>query len=287
MTAFAFVLTLFLFRVMYEGAGYWSLSRELRADHPLHHLYAAGGGVGVGLGLFGTGLMTAMTLYTLRKWLTRWEWLGSLGSWLQFHIVCGIWGPLFILLHTGFLWPTGLIAVGFWCMVLVALSGVFGRYVYGFFPRLSSGKALAWDDALEELADLRAALVAATSGTRSHAVGHAVQVVQTFEMDAYSVLDLWRLNVETRRRKRRIREHLKEAELPREVHDEALRTLSDQLQLRRGLDASRVAYRLFRYWHLFHRPLAMAMYTIIVFHIGFAIVFGGSLNRFFALFGGT
>ena len=57
-----------------------------------------------------------------------------------------------------------------------------------------------------------------------------------------------------------------------------------QLALVRGMEASVVARRLLRYWHLFHRPLAGAMYVIVVVHIAGAVLFGGSLSQVAALF---
>jgi hypothetical protein len=36
---------------------------------------------------------------------------------------------------------------------------------------------------------------------------------------------------------------------------------------------------MFRYWHLFHRPLASAMYVIVALHVLFAVLIGGSLSH--------
>lgn len=263
--------------VLWVGRGYYLLDRLARVDHPLHVYLDAGAGGGVALGLLGTGLMVAMQLYTVRKKLPRQDWLGRLDLWLRFHIICGVMGPVLIVLHGGVQFPRGLISVGFWCMVAVGLSGTFGRYVYGFFPRRANGKALAWNEALTELLGLRAELVAATAGTRSHAVGEAVQLVEELEFEADSVGDLLRLNREVRRRRAKIIQLVDSAQLPDAARTLAIGALDTQLDLKRGLESSRVVYRLFRYWHLFHRPLAWAMYVIIAFHVASAILLGGSL----------
>ncbi|MCP4869731.1 MAG: hypothetical protein GY898_13545 [Proteobacteria bacterium] len=177
------------------------------------------------LGLVGTALMVAMLVYTLRKVLVRARWLGPTSAWLHFHIVCGVGGPLCILLHSGLLvWPRGLIAVGFWCMVAVALSGGFGRYVYGLLPRASGGRELCWDAAQARLADLREVLVLGS---------------------------------------------------PAEIDTAA----EEKLRLERALKISGLARRLFRYWHLFHRPIAGAMYVIVALHVASAVLFGGSLAQ--------
>ena len=269
------------------GAGYWATPVALRPDHAQHALLASGNGGGLVLGIVGTLLMTVMLLYSLRRWLVRVTWLGRLEKWLSFHIVCGVLGPIYILLHAGLKLPTGLIAVGFWCMVAVALSGVFGRYVYGFLPRLANGSAVAVDQALGRLTDLRAELVLATADSRSHAIGEAVQAIQDLDGHAERLTDLWRLRRQVQDVRSRVRGLLAEADLDPVVHTIATRALEDQLRLRQGLGASRVALRMFRYWHLFHRPLASAMYVIVAVHVLLAVAFGGSLGRVAALLGGS
>jgi hypothetical protein len=273
------LLTVVLLGSMVVGSDYFLLPRAERPDHLLHELLHAGGGVGLWLGVLGTGLMLIMHLYTLRKWFIGATWMGPIDQWLRFHIVCGVMGPAFIVAHAGFQLPTGMIAVGLWCMVLVALSGVFGRYVFGFLPRMSSGRALAWDEALGELVTLRSDLVAATSDSRSHAIGEAVALVEGLDQEADSLVGLVKLQWEVRRRQHRARELLAEAGLPDAVQADAHAVLTSQLRLKRGLEASRVAHRLLRYWHLFHRPLAKAMYAIVVLHVVLALMFGDAVGR--------
>ncbi|MFT4626242.1 MAG: hypothetical protein ACI8PZ_004919 [Myxococcota bacterium] len=273
--------------MLWLGAGYYATPVDLRPDHAQHALLASGNGGGVLLGVLGTGLMLVMLLYSLRRWLVRVSWLGRIEKWLSFHIVCGIMGPVYILLHAGFKLPTGLIAVGFWCMIAVAASGVFGRYIYGFLPRMTNGNAVAVDEALGRLTDLRAELVAATADSRSHAVGEAVQTIRDLDAHAERLSDLWVLRRQVVAVRSNVRRLLAEAELDPIVHSIATRALEDQLRLRQGLGASRVALRMFRYWHLFHRPLASAMYVIVAVHVLLAVLFGDSLGRVAALLGGT
>lgn len=279
LVGFGAALAAGLAAVLAAGWGYYRLDALGREAHPLHGALASGAGGGVALGLLGTALMLAMLAYSLRKRFSPSSWLGPVPLWLRFHVICGVAGPLFIALHGGLRWPTGLIAVGFWCMVLVALSGVFGRYVYGFLPRVHGGRALAWDEAMASLADQRAALVGATAGSRTHAVGEAMSLARDLELEASTLFDLARLDREVRRRRRRARALLAGAELPASSRAAALALVDDQLRLKRGLEAARVAYRMFRYWHLFHRPLASAMYVIVALHVLFAVLIGGSLSH--------
>lgn len=269
---------------IWVGWDYYAAPDALRGTHPDHLLFGPGGSWGVLLGCVGTFLMTVMLLYSVRRFLRRVRWLGSIATWLNFHILCGIFGPLHIVAHAGFSLPSGLIAVGFWCMVVVALSGVFGRYVHGLLPRVPEGSALGREDALEHLADLRAQLVAQTVGAHAENVSLAVHLVRDFDHEATSLVDLWSLNRDLSARRRQIRRLLNSADLSRAARNAASMALSEQLRLKRGLEASRIARRLLRYWHLFHRPLAAAMYVIVALHIASAVLLGGSLARLMELF---
>lgn len=283
-TLFAAGIAAVLVGALWLGRDYYRLDREGRAGHELDAVLSSGGTVGVGLGFLGTGLMVAMLLYTVRKALPLWRVLGPPSGWLRFHVICGVGGPLAIWVHTGFVWPTGLVAVAFWCMVAVALSGVFGRYVYAMLPRATGGRTLALNEAASALADLRAELVASTAGVDAGRLADALAAVQDFEVPVRTVPDLLRLNGELRRRRRVVDGVVDE--LPAALQGRARQAFHGQLKLKRGLEAGRVAGRLMRYWHLFHRPLAGAMYLIVAVHVASAVLLGGSLGRLLELFGG-
>ncbi len=277
--AFAGAIAVLTVLTLWIGREYYLLDRAARAEHELHDTLAAGGMWGVFLGFAGTALMLAMLLYTLRKKMPRATWLGSMSGWLLFHILCGIGGPIFILLHVGFAWPTGLVAIAFWCMVLVAASGAFGRWVYGLLPR-SDGQMLDRAGTRSELADLHARLVAQTADVDAAELGEVVAEIRELEASARTIVGLLAAQRAHQRRRRRIRPVLEQlTELPRSQRAEARALLEAQLSLVRGLEASIVARRLLRYWHLFHRPLAGAMYVIVAVHVAGAVLFGGSLQR--------
>jgi hypothetical protein len=81
------------------------------------------------LGCLGFGLMVIMNLYTVRKRFQPFRQYGKLQAWLDFHIFCGILGPILIVFHANFK-VTGLVAISFWSMVIAGSSGVLGRYFY-------------------------------------------------------------------------------------------------------------------------------------------------------------
>ena len=74
--------------------------------------------------------MLLMLLYSLRKH-TRWtqNW-GALRYWFMLHMVFGICGPVLILFHSTFHVKSLNAGVSFYSMLLVASSGVIGRFIY-------------------------------------------------------------------------------------------------------------------------------------------------------------
>lgn len=257
------------------GAPYYLSPAEARPEHALYAWFRPGARVGLMCGVVGTVLMVVMLVYSVRKWAGVAPSLGPPEWWLRFHQVCGVMGPTFIILHSGIQWPTGLVAVGFWCMILVALSGIFGRYLFGHFPKAVADKAQAIRHVRRQLHELRDRLVAETGETEDGALVRAVQLSRSIDDRPDTLVGLALLDLEVARRKEHVRVLLWRSKLSVKVKRAATTALVRQLDLARSLASWNVARRLFRYWHLFHEPLAMAMYGIIAFHITTALLFGG------------
>lgn len=271
-------LTLLAVVVFVLGAPYYWTGEELRRDHPLHDWFRPGAGIGLMVAIIGSALMFVMLLYSLRKLLGTVEFLGPATWWLRFHMLCGILGPVFIVLHAGFVWPTGIVAVGFWCMILVALSGVFGRYLFGHFPRAAASRRLDLQYAEKALTDLRSLLVAETHDADGERIAEALRLARDLHDEPRTLLGLLLIDIEVSRRAELVRLHLHKASLPPRVRKKATAILVRQLRMKRSVASWEVARRMFRYWHLFHQPLAMAMYAIAAWHIFTAIAFGGVLS---------
>ncbi len=95
---------------------------------------AASGLIGHGIGIVGFVLMLmTATLYSLRKLSNEARW-GSVQGWLRFHMVTGLVGPYMVLLHTAMRFA-GLAGLAMLLTVVVAASGLVGRYLYAAVPR--------------------------------------------------------------------------------------------------------------------------------------------------------
>ncbi len=88
-------------------------------------------GIGYALGSIGTGLMAILFIYSLRKRMPSLGVIGSVKTWFRIHMVLGIIGPVFILFHANFRLGSLNSNVALFCLIVVAVSGLIGRYIYG------------------------------------------------------------------------------------------------------------------------------------------------------------
>ena len=92
--------------------------------------YTPEDGTGYWMGIVGGVMMLSLVLYPLRKKLHAMQNWGSVPAWFQLHMVLGLLGPVLILYHANFQLGAANSNVAFFCMLAVALSGVFGRFIY-------------------------------------------------------------------------------------------------------------------------------------------------------------
>jgi hypothetical protein len=87
-------------------------------------------GAGYVLGICGAVMMLLLLLYPLRKharWMQR---LGHVRHWFRMHMLLGVIGPVCILYHCNFQLGSMNGNVALFSMLLVASSGLVGRYFY-------------------------------------------------------------------------------------------------------------------------------------------------------------
>jgi len=92
--------------------------------------YTPGDDFGYYLGLVGAIMMLILLLYPLRKHVGFLQKLGAISHWFRLHMLFGIAGPLLILFHSTFTIGSLNAGVAMGCMLLVAGSGIIGRFMY-------------------------------------------------------------------------------------------------------------------------------------------------------------
>ena len=93
-------------------------------------LFKAGDDVGYWVGVAGAVIMLLLLTYPLRKHFRFAQNWGRMKWWFWLHMALGIGGPLLILLHSTFQIHSLNAAVALYSMIIVALSGVVGRFIY-------------------------------------------------------------------------------------------------------------------------------------------------------------
>jgi hypothetical protein len=87
-------------------------------------------GIGYWLGIAGSVLMLLLLLYPLRKRMRSLRVIGSVPFWFRAHMILGVFGPVMILWHANFTLGSINSNVALIAMLVVAASGIFGRYLY-------------------------------------------------------------------------------------------------------------------------------------------------------------
>ena len=92
--------------------------------------YKSGSLLGYNLGLAGGVALLVILLYPLRKRVRFLHAWGAAKGWFAVHMTCGILGPLLILVHSKFHIGSINAGVALISMLLVAASGLVGRFIY-------------------------------------------------------------------------------------------------------------------------------------------------------------
>jgi hypothetical protein len=251
----------------WEGSSYYSTPLIERPRHEGYWTLKPGGSMGHTFGVAGASLMTVMLLYSVRKRVKVFRALGKLRDWLDFHIFCGVIGPLLVILHSSFK-VQGLVALSFWSMIAVALSGVLGRYLYLQIPRTRAGDQLS----LAEVEGLHGEI---TRRLREELGEEPLAELESIAAGGLSpkiplVPLLFRLPVEGMRLRWRLwgfrRRYRGSSDLIRTARQKAL--------LQRRLILWNRLQELFHHWHVIHKPFAIVMYVFLVVHVTVAILTG-------------
>ena len=258
------------------GFGYYVTPLDQRPFSDLNDLFAPTGLVGQGYGVIGSVMIaTGVALYAARKRWSALARLGELRHWLEFHIFLCTLGPFLIVLHTTFK-VGGLVSISFWSMIVVVLSGFFGRYVYVWIPKTVNGRTRSAESVREERDKLVYSLVQTTALTPADF--RAVAEDRPEDADPLrplaALMHSLRFRVQRGAVQRRLAERLRalgvEASTRSRVRDlvRAHDRLTEQLVLLPAFQ------RMLRYWHAFHLPLSVLMFAVLGVHVGVAIAFG-------------
>jgi len=259
------------------GYNYYVTPIEERFFQAGHNALKPSGPYGHGIGILGSLMMIfGVAIYMVRKRMRRFFSFGYLKNWLEFHIFLCSLGPVFVLYHTAFKFG-GIVAVSFWSMVAVVLSGVAGRFIYVQIPRSIQGQEIGIKELNEMSDDLMSRLKSEFSIN-----GNILPKLDSIVIkDRYKNLTLWRsfsvmikdfFYLQTVISQ--IKKELRKSDISPQREKEILKLAKSKLIMSRRIGMLRTTQKLFRYWHIIHLPFAITMFVIMFIHIVVTIMFG-------------
>jgi hypothetical protein len=261
-----------------RGCDYYLTPFTERPFHEQYNDLKPSGFSGHGYGIVGTLMITAgVVLYSSRKRIRALENLGKIKSYLEFHMFLCLVGPILVLYHTTFKFG-GLVAVSFWSMTAVVLSGIFGRYLYVQIPRGIHGNELTMDELEKENTLIRATLekdfsLGSTILDKIDLI--AVPPLPVAAMSSMEVLSFFVFGNVTRRVK--LESLYREMRKNNALHDvvgKVRHLVHHRIVLTRRIAFLEQVKQIFHYWHVVHLPFSLIMFLILLVHVAVTVAFG-------------
>lgn len=256
-----------------DGWAYYTTPLAVRAYHHAQPLLKPSGAVAHVMGAVGVLMILMPVAYSVRKKWARLSRFGSMSSWLEAHVFCGIVGPVLVTMHTSMRFG-GIVSVAYWSMVLVVLSGFVGRYFYVRIPKTIRGIELGYDEILERATDLKMRLLETELPAPLLRALEAFERAVTPNNASLSVKGYMFGQFTLRRALRRLRRSLTAAGADADLADRLVRIESEREVLLGRLAYLEETRRMLEAWHVFHHPLVYLMFAIVALHIGVALYLG-------------
>ncbi len=268
-------LTLFCYLCVGVLIAYvWSL-RDLR-------LVVASEGLGYALGIIGSTMMVMLLLYPLRKRARFLRNAGPISHWFRIHMILGVAGPVLVLFHSNFSLGSINSSVALFCTIVVASSGIIGRYLYAKIHNGLYGQRITFQEIRGEIESNRTP-TAALSSIVPQVNNRLMPIEDSISATRNSLLALvwsaiattlqlfvlrWSLRQECRERLQRLaQESSVVAANQKRLLVSTNRYLDYRLSVLRKFAQLRAAERLFSLWHIVHYPLFMVLVVAAVVHI--------------------
>lgn len=269
------------------GASYYLLPVDQRPYSDKYQLLKPSGTIGINLGVLGTVLFFIIFLYALRKVIPILGRFGTAKHWMDFHVIAGVTAPIVIAYHASFKFH-GIAGFAFWIMVLVAISGFIGRYLYAQIPRSLNAAELSLKDIQTNERELSEALFGqhvyseaqlnrvlhVPSREHIKQIGPLLAIGEMIALDVrlpFQVAGLRRASSGFGVKLRSMGGLFSSGNT--EVED-VVRLVRQKASLAKRVVFLDQSQRVFHLWHVIHRPFSYGFAVLAVFHIIVATGFG-------------
>jgi len=263
------------------GSSYYLAPLAERARHPLHPWLRPSGYVGQSAGILTFLIFVFLWLYPFRKRFRWLQWTGAMAKWLDVHVSLALLVPILGAIHAAWKFD-GVIGLGYWSMIVVCLSGIVGRYLYVHIPRSASGLELTAEEIAAERREL-VGRVARSSGLPAAQV-QAILRSDPTPIEGVGFMKTLALMIRDDISRRRAAGTLRSIcrrrpggqRLDRRAVRAVVRLANREMSLTqqaRMLESSRA---IFRFWHVAHRPFALAALLAVLVHVGVVVAMGAT-----------
>lgn len=236
---------------------------------------SAENGAGYLLGIVGGSLMLLLLLYPLSKRSSLMSRMIPARYWFGIHMLFGIIGPLMILYHSNFHLGSANSSIALISMLLVAGSGLIGRYIYTHIHHGLYGKRITLEELKHELENKHTELMQIYR--MDEGLNKRLTIMENKALQGYagilkSLFHVLSLAIDARRLqyssmrylKKRINSNTATPAPDRETTRIFIKRYTTAL---RRIASFRVYERLFSLWHILHLPLFIMMIITAVIHI--------------------
>lgn len=234
------------------------------------------------LGIVGTVFMSVLMVYPARKRIPALSVLGSVKMWFCIHMVLGILGPVCILFHATFHLGSVNSSVAMFSMLAIALSGIFGRYLYCKIHNGLYGRRITLLELTDKLNDEKEEvrrIFAPVPGVREELLKLAEEALKPCTSLSASIMRLFSMNCRSpfvlRRIGRKATAHLRNDVVPGNWTRPLKRSMRARIKLQAGSFLDQVAgysqfvffERLFALWQVLHIPSCYILAIVVLVHI--------------------
>ena len=236
---------------------------------------SAENGAGYILGIVGGSLMLILILYPISKRTALLKRLLPMRFWFGMHMLFGIIGPAMILFHSNFHIGSMNSTIALISMLLVAGSGLIGRYIYTKVHHGLYGKRISLEGLKQELETKHTELLRIyklDENLNNRLTKMENRLLQNYTGVMTSMLHVILLVIDGRLLKHRIMRLLKSSiknNTSLAVPDIKItrKFINRYTVALRKIAVLRVFERLFSFWHILHLPLFIMMIITAVVHI--------------------
>ncbi len=239
-------------------------------------------GPGYWLGIIGGGLMLLLLIYPLRRRLRLVRHIGPVTFWFRLHLVAGIIGPLLIIYHANFTFGSISSTIALLFMLMVAFSGLLGRYLYGKLYKGLHGQRVEMRNIINDASTFKRVFGADLRGMPQIASQMQQYELRQSKPDHGLASSLWSAMLrrsQTKHAQARLKRHAKkiiatrarQCGWSRSEKRARIHYAQDYLDSYfSALDTSssyRIYARLFSLWHNLHLPLFFLLILAVFAHI--------------------